>query len=220
MLIRTGLRGTFITRKACLPRLSGRITGEGALFFIFYLCVVSPICIQADKPVNHHKTLIFKSSSMEFHQPVMLLSKKIMATVMFIDIRNFTRYARTRGPEEIAHYQNAFFKIVIDVVMRYNGVVHQFLGDGCMVTFGTPIEVDNPSRNAVFAAVALLKELELAHEGGRLAQTRVGIGIHTGEIVKGAIGPSDRQQDFISGTVVILASRIEQMNKPFGTQIL
>lgn len=147
-------------------------------------------------------------------------SRRMKVAIMFIDIRNFSRFAADKNPEEIVQYQNAFFRIVINTVMKYNGIVHQFLGDGCMITFGAPLELENPSRNAVLASVMLLKALESAAEKGELAETRIGIGIHTGEVVTGNIGTAERQQYSITGSVVILASRIEQLNKQFDSQLL
>ena len=140
--------------------------------------------------------------------------------IMFIDIRDFTPFAVSRRPEEIAQYQNDFFRIVINTVMQYNGIVHQFLGDGCMVTFGATLELDNPSRNAVLASVRLLQALDEARDRGELRATRIGIGIHSGEVVIGNVGTADCQQNSISGSVVILAARIEQMNKKFDSQLL
>ena len=142
-------------------------------------------------------------------------SKRMLVAVMFIDIRNFTQYASGKSPEEIVQYQNDFFKVVIDTVTKNNGIINQFLGDGCMVTFGAPVKLNNPSRHAVAAAVMLLQELN-----NLLPATRVGIGIHAGEAVTGNIGTAQRRQYSITGSVVILASRIEQLNKQFGSQLL
>ncbi|HEX6426028.1 MAG TPA: adenylate/guanylate cyclase domain-containing protein [Niastella sp.] len=147
-------------------------------------------------------------------------SKRMQVAIMFIDIRNFTQFAAGRNPEEIVQYQNAFFKIVIDTVTRNNGIINQFLGDGCMVTFGAPVALKNPSQHAVDAAVLLLQELNTAVENGKLPATRIGIGIHTGEVVTGNIGTAQRRQYSITGSVVILASRIEQLNKQFASQLL
>jgi adenylate cyclase len=147
-------------------------------------------------------------------------SKRMEVAVMFIDIRNFTRFAAVRNPEEIVQYQNAFFRIVINTVTKYHGVVHQFLGDGCMITFGAPLYIDNPSQQAVSASLELLQVINTAAQNGELVQTKVGIGIHTGEVVTGNIGTAERQQYSVTGSVVILAARIEQLNKEFGSQIL
>ena len=150
----------------------------------------------------------------------MIESKRMNIAVMFIDIRNFTDFASTRNPEEIVQYQNAFFGIVIRVVSAHKGIVHQFLGDGCMVTFGAPLALDNPSEMAVKAAQELLLQLDEAIIDNSLPSTRIGIGIHMGEAVTGNIGTADRQQYSVTGRVVIMASRIEQLNKKFQSRVL
>ncbi len=147
-------------------------------------------------------------------------SKRMKVAVMFIDIRGFTKFAAGRSPEEIVQYQNAFFKIVIHTVSKYKGIVLQFLGDGCMVSFGAPVDLENPSQNAVNAALMLLRAIDTAIVKGEIPETKIGLGIHTGEVITGNIGTDERQQYSITGDVVILAARIEQMNKQFGSQLL
>jgi adenylate cyclase len=147
-------------------------------------------------------------------------SKRMQVAVMFIDIRNFTHFAAGRSPEEIVQYQNAFLNIVIDTVVKHDGIVNQILGDGCMVTFGAPVPLGNLSQKAVNAATEILDKLNAATQKGKIYPTRIGIGIHTGEAVTGNIGTATRQQYSITGTVVIMASRIEQLNKEFHSQIL
>lgn len=147
-------------------------------------------------------------------------SKRMQVAVMFIDIRNFTHFATGKSPEEIVQYQNTFLSIVIDTVTKHDGIVNQILGDGCMVTFGAPISLHNPSQKAVNAAIDVLAQLETAIQKEMIRPTRIGIGIHTGEAVTGNIGTATRQQYSITGSVVIMASRIEQLNKEFHSQIL
>ncbi len=147
-------------------------------------------------------------------------SKRMEVTVMFIDIRNFTHFAAGKSPEEIVQYQNAFFSIVINTVTKYDGIVNQILGDGCMVTFGAPLPLLNHSQKAVNTALEILHQLETAVRNGNINPTRIGIGIHTGEAVTGNIGTDARQQYSITGNVVIMASRIEQLNKEFQSQLL
>jgi adenylate cyclase len=149
-----------------------------------------------------------------------LESKRMEVSVMFIDIRNFTLFAAGKTPEEIVQYQNAFFSIVVNIVSRHNGIVHQFLGDGCMATFGAPLPVSNPSQKAVSSAMEILEQLQIASQSGAIIPTRVGIGIHTGEAVTGNIGTDTRQQYSVTGAVVIMASRIEQLNKELQSQVL
>jgi adenylate cyclase len=149
-----------------------------------------------------------------------LESKLMRVSVMFLDIRDFTAFAETRPPEEVVAYQNAFFRIVIETVNRHHGIINQFLGDGCMITFGAPLMLDNPCDNAVRAGLEIMERVPEATRLGQLPPTRVGIGIHVGDAVTGNIGTDTRQQYSITGNVVILASRIEQLNKDFSSQML
>lgn len=147
-------------------------------------------------------------------------SKRMHVAIMFIDIRNFTQFVSDKSPEEIVQYQNAFFAIVIDAIAKHGGIINQFLGDGCMVTFGAPLPIPNPAQKAVDASLEILKQLDSSIEDGKLASTRIGIGIHAGEAVTGNIGTNRRQQYSVTGNVVIMAARIEQLNKKFDSQVV
>ena len=89
-----------------------------------------------------------------------------------------------------------------------------------MVTFGAPVTLENPAYNAVNAAVEIHQQLNNEIEKGNISPTSIGIGIHVGDAVTGNIGTSERQQYSITGSVVILAARIEQLNKDYYSQIL
>ncbi|HRH61373.1 MAG TPA: adenylate/guanylate cyclase domain-containing protein, partial [Chitinophagaceae bacterium] len=147
-------------------------------------------------------------------------SRLMNVCVMFVDIRNFTKHVAGKLPGEIVQYQNAFFEIIINAVTNHHGIINQFLGDGCMITFGAPVALQNPSQHAVWAALEIQNNLTEQIEKGNIPYTNIGIGIHTGDAVTGNIGTKERQQYSITGSVVILAARIEQLNKEFHSQIL
>jgi adenylate cyclase len=140
-----------------------------------------------------------------------MASRRSFVCVMFMDIRNFTPLVEHRSPEDIVALQNEVFSAAIDVVNRHHGVIHQFLGDGFMATFGAPLSRGNDCANALAAARALI---------ARITQVRIGIGLHAGEVVTGNVGSPERKQYSVTGNVVILASRIEQLNKEYGSQLL
>ena len=176
---------------------------------------------EANKVVNLFGQQVSKEIVDEMLQNEGSVKSKIMKVcIMFIDIRNFTRFVSDKSPVEIVKYQNAFFSIVVNAVSKHHGIVNQFLGDGCMVTFGAPSPLLNPSQHAVNAAMEIQKELNKEISKGNIPLTRIGIGIHTGDAVTGNIGNSERQQYSITGNVVILASRIEQLNKEFNSEFL
>ena len=149
-----------------------------------------------------------------------IASKRTFVCVLFMDIRGFTRLVENKTPEEFVAYQNAVFGAAIEVVDRNHGVINQFLGDGFMATFGAPVATGRDCRNALGAARELLAAMKALSDSGRIPATRIGIGLHAGEAVSGNIGSPARQQYSVSGNVVILASRIEQLNKDYGSQLL
>lgn len=138
-------------------------------------------------------------------------SRRSFVCVMFMDIRNFTPLVESRSPEEIVALQNAVFGVAIDVVNRHHGIINQFLGDGFMATFGAPLATGDDCRNALAAARELVS---------RITEVRVGIGLHAGDAVTGNVGSEARKQYSVTGNVVILASRIEQLNKQYESQLL
>jgi len=149
-----------------------------------------------------------------------IVSRRRTVCVMFLDIRNFSKYAADKEPEEIVKYQNDVFSFMIDIVNKNNGIINQILGDGFMATFGAPLSYDNDCMNAVNAAHEIIAELKKKIDYKEIPYTRVGIGIHTGDAVTGNVGTSIRKQYSITGSVVILASRIEQLNKEYDSQLL
>jgi adenylate cyclase len=149
-----------------------------------------------------------------------IASKRTFVCVLFMDIRGFTRLVEKKTPEEFVAYQNAVFGAAIEIVDRHHGVINQFLGDGFMATFGAPVATGRDCRNGLSTARELLAAVKALSDSGRIPATSIGIGLHAGEAVSGNIGSQVRQQYSISGNVVILASRIEQLNKDYGSQLL
>ena len=147
-------------------------------------------------------------------------SVRSFVCVMFMDIRNFTPLVERKSPEEIVALQNLVFAEAIDVVNRNHGIINQFLGDGFMATFGAPLASGRDCDNALAAARELVAGIRSLSEVGRIPPITIGIGLHAGEAVSGNVGSALRKQYSITGNVVILASRIEQLNKHYGSQIL
>ncbi len=140
--------------------------------------------------------------------------------IMFLDIREFTPFVEQHQPEEVVAYLNSLFGFMIDIVQSHRGVINQFLGDGFMATFGAPISLENNSRHAAKASQKIIKKLKEECRKGNIPKTRIGIGLHYDEAVTGNIGSSERKQFSITGKVVIIASRIEQLNKKYATSML
>ena len=141
-------------------------------------------------------------------------------TVLFLDLRGFTTLSEAWEPEAVVDYLNLFFDEAIAAVVRHGGVVHQLLGDGLMALFGVPDPVAEAPAQAVAAARAILEAVEAACAEGRLAETRLGIGVHTGEAVVGPVGSAEHREYKVTGDVVNVTARIEGQCKVHDAQIL
>ena len=147
------------------------------------------------------------------------LSETRRVCVMFVDIRGFTAAARDRAPTQVVDRLNAVFALLVAIVDRHHGIVNKFLGDGFLAIFGAPF--DDPA--AVVNAVTTGREMleALARSNAESAwPIRIGIGIHVGEAVTGTVGSPRRKEYTVIGDTVNLASRLEALNKEFGSQLL
>jgi adenylate cyclase len=140
--------------------------------------------------------------------------------VMFLDIRNFTAFSEKRSPQEVVDFLNSIFAFCIEIINKHNGIINKFLGDGFMAVFGAPLSDGRDVRNAVNAANEITRRIEQEVAGGNLPEVTIGIGLHCGEAVTGNVGSASRKEYTVIGDVVNLASRIEQLNKQFGSRFL
>ena len=146
--------------------------------------------------------------------------KSYYVTVLFLDIRDFTNIADSRPAEEVATFQNIVFSELIEIVRRNNGIINQILGDGIMAVFGAPVESQSHTSDAVSSGYAIIGKINELQENNRIPPISVGIGLHCGKVVAGNIGNNFRKQYSLTGNTVIIASRIEQLNKVYKSQFL
>jgi adenylate cyclase len=142
-------------------------------------------------------------------------------TVLFADIRGFTRISEHAEPEKIVGLLNRYFSAMTDIIFAHGGTLDKYLGDGLMALFGAPTTTPKDASNALSAAVAMQRRMisinaELREEG--FAEIGVGIGLHTGEVTVGYIGSERRSEYTAIGDSVNTASRLESNAK--GGQIL
>src|SRR5919205_253611 len=133
-------------------------------------------------------------------------------TILFADIRGFTRISEHAAPEKIVNLLNRYFSAMTDIIFAHGGTLDKYLGDGLMALFGAPTTTPDDASNALNAAVAMQRRLlginrELHDEG--FPEIGVGMGLHTGEVVVGYIG-SDRRSEYTAiGDTVNTSSRLE-----------
>ncbi|HEX8746161.1 MAG TPA: adenylate/guanylate cyclase domain-containing protein [Pyrinomonadaceae bacterium] len=142
-------------------------------------------------------------------------------TVLFADIRGFTRLSEHAPPERVVQLLNKYFSAMTDIIFAHGGTLDKYIGDGLMALFGAPTVTPEDATNAVNAAVAMQRRIlnineELRQEG--LPEIGVGIGLHTGDAVVGYIGSERRSEYTAIGDTVNTAARLESNSK--GGQIL
>ena len=142
------------------------------------------------------------------------------ACVMFLDIRGFSRFAADKTPQEVMLYLNTLFGELIDVVNAHHGIVNKFLGDGFMAVFGAPADDSERIPHSFNAARAILERIEALNRSGAIPPTRVGIGLHAGQLVTGNVGTNERKEYTLIGETVNVAARIEQATKEFDARLL
>jgi class 3 adenylate cyclase/putative methionine-R-sulfoxide reductase with GAF domain len=147
-------------------------------------------------------------------------SKLYTVTIMFLDIRDFTVFADSKTPKEVASFQNVVFGELIDIVRKNKGITNQILGDGIMAVFGAPVTTTDHAINAVTAGYAILDKIKELADKGKIPRIRIGIGLNSGKVIAGNIGNARRKQYSLTGSAVIIASRIEQLNKVYKSQFL
>ena len=147
-------------------------------------------------------------------------SRRLHVGVMFLDLRGLTNFSEGAEPEAVVDYLNTLFSFMIAAVAERGGIVHQLLGDGFMAVFGAPLSREEDCARAVEASLAIVERVGAESAAGRIPPTRVGIGLHAGEVVAGTVGSDHHKEYKVTGDAVNVAARIEQMNKAHDSQLL
>lgn len=144
-------------------------------------------------------------------------------TVLFADLRNFTPMVETTPPKEVVRIINSYFKEMDEAISHHHGLVIQYIGDEIEAVFGAPVYRNDHPVLAVRAAMDMKERLRGVNRELNLRgypSLFHGIGIHTGEVLAANIGSPARLSYALVGDAVNLASRVQGLNKEFGTEIL
>lgn len=145
------------------------------------------------------------------------------ATIFFSDIRSFTAISEKLEPEEVVEFLNEYMTIMVRIIGEHQGIVDKFIGDAIMAVWGVPESKGNDALNAVTATIEMRRALLEFNKGRGSAKKpfiKIGCGLNTGAVLAGQIGSDDRLDYTVIGDAVNLASRVESLNKPFGTDVL
>jgi adenylate cyclase len=133
------------------------------------------------------------------------------ATVMFADVRGFTKMSEYTDAEELLKLLNEYFEIIVDVVFHHGGTVDKFIGDEIMVIWGAPVAHGDDPIRAVRAALEIQFEMakfNLLRNDKNLPQVELGIALNTGNLVAGYIGSSRTMSYSVIGDIVNVAHGI------------
>lgn len=147
--------------------------------------------------------------------------KRSQVTIMMTDLRGFTALSERLEPEQVVQLLNSYFEIMVDLVLKHNGTINEFIGDSLLVIFGAPHPMEDRAERAVACAIEMQNAMVEVNERNRangLPELGMGIGLNEAEVVVGNIGSSKRSKYAVVGNGVNMTSRIESYT--VGGQIL
>jgi len=148
---------------------------------------------------------------------------KRVCTVMFSDVRGFTTISERLSPEALVSLLNSYLTPMTDIVYKYDGTLDKYIGDAIMAIFGAPVSYDDHASRACKVGLEMMESLHAMQPGWReqgLPEIDIGIGLNSGPMSAGNMGSAQRFDYTVMGDNVNLASRLEGINKSYGTNII
>ncbi len=144
-----------------------------------------------------------------------LKGEKREITILFSDIRGFTSISEKFSPEELVQFLNTFLSAMTDAILEKRGIVDKYIGDAIMAFWGAPLKEERHAELACEAALGMKNKLQDIRP-----DLEIGIGINTGDAIVGNMGSAQRLNYTAIGDAVNTASRIEGLNKEYGTLVI
>jgi adenylate cyclase len=149
--------------------------------------------------------------------------EKRQMTVLFSDIRGFTSISERLDPEALVQLLNEYLTAMTDIVFKYEGVLDKYMGDAIMAFWGAPIELKDHATKACQTALEMIQELhqlQIKWDAEGVPRLDIGIGLNTGPMSVGNMGSRSRFDYTVMGDAVNLGSRLEGLNKEYGTHVI
>jgi adenylate cyclase len=154
------------------------------------------------------------ASSLDKSGKIGLTGKREMVTILFTDIRGFTAFCESKDPAVIVDLLNHYMSQMVSIIVGYHGHVNKFIGDGILAVFSDEDEKAKPGDHARRAVLCATEMVTAEND------FKTGAGLHSGEVVIGNVGSSDKMEFTVLGDTVNLASRLESLNKEKKTKLL
>ncbi|MDY7030348.1 MAG: adenylate/guanylate cyclase domain-containing protein, partial [Thermodesulfobacteriota bacterium] len=172
---------------------------------------------------NYYVTASVVNEMLRNPQKLKLGGEKKELTVLFSDIRGFTRISERLSPEALVKLLNEYLTAMTDIVFKYDGLLDKYMGDAIMAVYGAPLDQEDNALRACSTALDMVDELKTLQdkwEADGTPRLSIGIGISTGPMVVGNMGSQKRFDYTVMGDSVNLGSRLEGANKQYDTNIL
>ena len=153
----------------------------------------------------------------------MLVGESRVLAVLFSDIRGFTSISESMAPEQIVESLNAYFGLMVDIILNRQGIVDKYIGDAIMAFFGAPVKHEDDVSQAVqsgFDMLEALKGFNSRQAKQNRPQVRIGIGLNYGLVTIGNIGSEKKMDYTVIGDMVNLASRMEGLTKIYDVPFI
>ena len=143
-------------------------------------------------------------------------------TILFSDIRGFTTISEGMSPEQLTGFLNKYLTLMSNIIMKHGGIIDKYIGDAIMAFWGAPIDDKDHSMNALLTSLEMIKSLEYLNSERKEGdpEIKIGIGLNSGTVTVGNMGSEKRFDYTVIGDSVNLASRLESLNKFYGTEII
>jgi class 3 adenylate cyclase/CHASE2 domain-containing sensor protein len=149
--------------------------------------------------------------------------KKVEMTVMFSDVRGFTTISEKLDPRELSNLLNSYLTPMTELVFKNKGTLDKYMGDAIMSFWGAPIHFPDHAHHGCRCALQMLvklKQLQAEYRAKGLPEIDIGIGLNTGDMSVGNMGSETVRSYTVMGDAVNLGSRLEGINKQYGTRII
>ena len=161
---------------------------------------------------------------MALGEGALMVSERKEVTILFSDIRGYTSLTENLGASDVVSLLNDYFETMVEAVFHHEGTLDKFIGDALMAVFGAPLPLNPPESHgwrAVQSALDMRRRLKEFNDSRPDADPfRFGIGISSGDVVSGNIGSQKRMDYTVIGDAVNLSSRLEQLTKEYGCDII